>query len=88
MEIKIHKPTERERKTEAELKAAKASIQPIKEKGRNDRINRKIRERYSLSEELSIIRHALMAVIDHTELPEEFKDFAAFVERCKEEDGE
>lgn len=88
MEIKIHKPTDRERKTEAELKAAKASIQPVKEKGRNDRINRKIRERYSLSEEFAITRHALMAVIAHTELPQEYKDFAAFAEKCKEEAGE
>lgn len=83
MEIKIHKPTDRERKTEADLKAAKASIQPVKEKGRNDRINRKIRERYSLSEELAINRHALMAVVKGEAIPTEYFEFVAYVERCK-----
>lgn len=88
MEIKIHKPTERERKAEAELKAAKADILPVKEKGRNDRINRKIRERYSLSEELAITRHALMALIEEKPLPQEYKDFALYVEQCKSKAGE
>lgn len=85
MKVEVYKPTKRETQVENEIKQAKADLIPVREKGRNDEINRKIRERYSLSEELAITRHALMAVIAHTELPEEYKAFAAFAEKCKQE---
>ena len=81
MEIKIHKPTDRERKAEAELKAAKASIQPVKEKGRNDRVNRLIRERYSLSEELSILRKAILSS-EARSADSEFAEYSAYAEKC------
>ena len=43
-----------------------------------DLVNRKIRRRYSLSEELSVMRK-------RDEKPEEFAEFNAYVEECKRE---
>ena len=43
-----------------------------------DLVNRKIRRRYSLSEELSVMRQK-------DDKPEEFAEFNAYVEECKRE---
>lgn len=43
-----------------------------------DIVNQKIRERYSLSEELSILRQ-------RDEKPSEYAEYNAYVERCKAE---
>ena len=49
---------------------------------RSKEINRKVRERYSLSDELAIMRKALAKLgIDYSQL-EEYNDF---VEQCKQE---
>ena len=49
---------------------------------RSKEINRKIRERYSLSDELAIMRKALAKLgIDYSQL-EEYNDY---VEKCKQE---
>lgn len=44
----------------------------------NDRVNELIRRRYSLSEELAILRQ-------REEKPEEFAEYYGFAERCKQE---
>jgi len=49
---------------------------------RSKEINRKVRERYSLSDELAIMRKALAKLgIDYPQLEE----YNAFVEQCKQE---
>lgn len=49
---------------------------------RSKEINRKVRERYSLSDELAIMRKALAKLgIDYSQLEE----YNAFVEQCKQE---
>lgn len=49
---------------------------------RSIEINRKIRERYSLSDEIALLRKALMALnIDNAQLNE----YCGYVEECKRE---
>lgn len=82
--MKVTKTTESERKTEALAKKALSEAEVNSEsKDTNDRINRLIRERYSLSEELAITRHALAKLIAGEPIPEEYAAFNAYVEECK-----
>lgn len=57
-------------------------LEPFQELDEKDpvskEINKKIREKYSLSQELAIVRQK-------TEKPEEFDEFVSYVEQCKRE---
>ena len=88
MKVKIYKPTEREAKTEAELRKAKADLSPVREQNaRNDAINRRIRERYSLSEELSILRKAILNRAAAKSSDSEFAEYSAYAETCIAQEG-
>lgn len=88
MKVKIYKPTEREAKTEAELRKAKADLSPVREQNaRNDAINRRIRERYSLSEELSILRKAILNGAAAKSSDSEFAEYSAYAEACIAQEG-
>lgn len=57
-------------------------LEPFQELDEKDpvskEINKKIREKYSLSQELAIVRQK-------TEKPKEFDEFVSYVEQCKRE---
>lgn len=88
--MKVTKVTETERRTEAmAMKAQEDARNAAEPKEKNAKINKLIREGfdglqgYSASEELSILRHTFMALVNGTEVPAEFATFCQFVEAAK-----
>lgn len=89
--IKVIKRTEAEiREENARNAAVNNASKQIKgdESTRNEAINEKVRERYSLSEELALTRHALAKLLAGEAVPQEYLDFNAYVEQCKAEVAE
>lgn len=68
------KPTD----TEADFEEVDARIEPTDEGARSKRIEQLIRQRYSVSDELAILRQ-------RDAKPEEFAEYNAYAEWCKAE---
>ena len=88
--MKVIQRTDGEIRQEIRANKAVSDAQAVKgeDTERNDRVNALIRERYSLSEELALTRHAMAKIIAGEPVPEEYAAFNAYVEECKAKAGE